>query len=128
MLLQGGAPWLRWMQQRLRSAEVRSALQLLQFASSVVFVCLYVASTYSAPAPFSLRYNIDILLCLLFALDYIARVVVRLRPALWPADGQQPHAAQVLTSALRAGCREQAAHGDITVECAGLFGHLPAAH
>ena len=31
----------------------------------------------STPAPFSWRYNIDILLCLLFALDYIVRVVVR---------------------------------------------------
>ena len=71
------------MRQRLRSAELRGALQLLQFASSVVFVCLYVASTYSTPAPFSWRYNIDILLCLLFAADYVARVVV-----LPPAEAQ----------------------------------------
>ena len=30
----------------------------------------------STPAPFSWRYNIDILLCLLFAFDYVVRVVV----------------------------------------------------
>ncbi len=75
---------MRWVRQRLRSAELRGALQLLQFGSSVVFVCLYVASTYSAPTPFSLRYNIDILLCLLFAADYVARVVVP-PPARCPA-------------------------------------------
>ncbi len=80
-----GWPWVRWVRQRLRSAELRGALQLLQFGSSVVFVCLYVASTYSAPAPFSLRYNIDILLCLLFAADYVARVVVP-PPACRPAS------------------------------------------
>lgn len=32
----------------------------------------------STPAPFSWRYNIDILLCLLFAFDYVVRVVVRM--------------------------------------------------
>lgn len=45
-----GWPWLRWLRARLGSVEVRGALQLLQFASSVVFVCLYVASTYRCSA------------------------------------------------------------------------------
>ncbi|KAK9826205.1 hypothetical protein WJX81_007538 [Elliptochloris bilobata] len=84
----GGWPRPRWLQQQLGPVEMRGALQLLQFASSVVFVCLYVASTYSAPAPFSLRYNIDILLCLLFAFEYVARIVeaenkLRMVTSLW---------------------------------------------
>ena len=57
--------------------EVRALLQAFQVVASMLFVVLYVWSTYSTPAPGSLRYNADMLLCAVFAAEFIARFVVR---------------------------------------------------
>jgi len=54
--------------------------QVTQFAASLLFVVLYVWATYSQPKPFSLRFNLDIFLCVIFALDYLLRFLVR-RPS-----------------------------------------------
>lgn len=60
--------------------EVRTALQVGQFAASLLFVVLYVWATYQAPAPFSWRSNLDLLLCATFAADYSLRFLVYLLP------------------------------------------------
>ncbi|EIE18822.1 hypothetical protein COCSUDRAFT_59753 [Coccomyxa subellipsoidea C-169] len=39
-----------------------------------MFMVLYVWSTYSTPAPFSIRYNLDLMLCALFATEFIFRL------------------------------------------------------
>ena len=56
--------------------EVRALTQAFQVVASMLFVVLYVWSTYSTPAPGSLRYNVDMLLCAIFAAEFIARFVV----------------------------------------------------
>ena len=48
--------------------------------NATVFLCavvLYVWSTYSTPAPFSIRYNLDLMLCVLFATEFLFRLAVR---------------------------------------------------
>ena len=63
--------------ERIRALpEVKTVLQVGQFASSLLFVVLYVWATYHAPAPFSWRSNLDLLLCLVFAIDYLVRYTV----------------------------------------------------
>ena len=63
--------------ERIRALpEVKTVLQVGQFASSLLFVVLYVWATYHAPAPFSWRSNLDLLLCLVFAIDYSVRYTV----------------------------------------------------
>lgn len=56
--------------------EVKTALQIGQFAASLLFVVLYVWATYKAPQPFSWRFNLDLLLCAVFAVDYLLRFLV----------------------------------------------------
>lgn len=62
---------------RWRLPERRVLWQGAQLAASLAFVVLYVWSTYSAPAPFSLRYNLDLALCAMFGADYLWRLKVR---------------------------------------------------
>lgn len=57
--------------------EVKTALQIGQFAASLLFVVLYVWATYKAPAPLSWRFNLDLFLCGVFAIDYLLRFLVR---------------------------------------------------
>ena len=57
--------------------EAKTLLQAAQFASTVLFVVLYIWSTYSTPALWSLRYNLDLILCCMFAVDYLSRFLVR---------------------------------------------------
>ncbi|KAK9808990.1 hypothetical protein WJX72_007481 [[Myrmecia] bisecta] len=64
---------VQWVNNLFRLPELRQALQLGQFAASLMFVVLYVWSTYSTPAPFSARYNLDLFLCFVFAVDYAFR-------------------------------------------------------
>ena len=81
-----------------RSA-VRLFLQYTQFVLAIVFVVLYVYATYSPPAPDSLRHNVDLGLCIVFALEYLHRMLVsapRLstgavlsRAAHWMGRGRQ---------------------------------------
>ena len=52
-------------------------MRFLQILSSLTFVVLYVWGTYSAPKPFSWRFNLDIALCALFATEWLWRLVVR---------------------------------------------------
>lgn len=56
--------------------EAKTLLQAAQFASTVLFVVLYIWSTYSTPALWSLRYNLDLMLCCMFAVDYLSRFMV----------------------------------------------------
>ena len=56
--------------------EVKRTLQVSQFAASLLFVVLYVWSTYSSPQPFSWRANLDLFLCVVFAIDYLMRFTV----------------------------------------------------
>ena len=58
--------------------EAKTILQAAQFASTLLFVVLYIWSTYSPPALWSIRYNLDLFLCLTFAVDYISRFMVSL--------------------------------------------------
>ena len=62
--------------------EVRALLQAFQVMASMLFVVLYVWSTYSTPAPGSMRYNVDMLLCAVFAAEFIARFVVGCPPSV----------------------------------------------
>ena len=76
------SPWQRlalvW--QYLQEApEAKRALQVLQALSSLLFVVLYVWSTYSSPAPHSLRANADLALCTVFAVEWMARFAVSSR-------------------------------------------------
>lgn len=52
-------------------------LQYLQVAASLLFVVLYVWSTYSAPVQHSPRAMLDLLLCVIFAGEYLHRLLVR---------------------------------------------------
>ena len=56
--------------------EAKTAVQAAQFASTLLFVVLYIWSTYSPPALWSVRYNLDLMLCCMFAVDYISRFLV----------------------------------------------------
>lgn len=58
------------------SPTVRSVLYLAQFASSLLFVVLYIWSTYSPPPPWTLRWNLDLALCFFFGADYCWRLAV----------------------------------------------------
>ena len=55
---------------------VRALMQLGQVVASLAFVVLYVWSTYSTPVPGSLRHSADILLCGVFAAEFVARLLV----------------------------------------------------
>ena len=57
--------------------EAKTILQAAQFASTLLFVVLYIWSTYSAPPLWSTRYNLDLFLCFMFAVDYVSRFMVR---------------------------------------------------
>lgn len=65
--------------QAAQDPEGRRVLHLVQFASSLLFVILYVWSTYSTPAPFSLRALMDLMLCGVFAVEYAIRYAVSSR-------------------------------------------------
>ncbi|KAL4423371.1 hypothetical protein ABPG77_004302 [Micractinium sp. CCAP 211/92] len=54
---------------------VRLAGQFLQFVLAIVFVALYICATYSPPAPDSLRAQVDLALCGVFALEYLHRML-----------------------------------------------------
>ena len=60
--------------------EAKTLIQAAQFASTLLFVVLYIWSTYSPPPLWSLRYNLDLFLCVMFAIDYISRLLVGTHP------------------------------------------------
>lgn len=62
--------------------QAKTVLQAAQFASTVLFVVLYIWSTYSTPALWSTRYNLDLMLCCMFAVDYLSRFLVSVSVAL----------------------------------------------
>eukprot|EP00884_Botryococcus_braunii_P010005 jgi/Botrbrau1/19005/Bobra.0100s0039.1 len=75
---ENGGPLSRlkgWLVELAADPGVRLCFQLGQIAASLLFVVLYVWSTYSAPCHSSWRYKLDISLCVLFALDYVFRVL-----------------------------------------------------
>ncbi len=57
---------------------MRALLQYVQFAASMLFVILYIWGTYSAPAPSSFRYQLDVGLCIFFGIEYVHRLMVSL--------------------------------------------------
>ena len=61
--------------------EAKTLMQAAQFASTLLFVVLYIWSTYSPPPLWSIRYNLDLFLCLMFAIDYVSRFLVRIESA-----------------------------------------------
>ncbi|KAL3142086.1 hypothetical protein ABBQ32_004709 [Trebouxia sp. C0010 RCD-2024] len=68
--------------------EAKTLIQAAQFASTLLFVVLYIWSTYSPPPLWSLRYNLDLFLCIMFAIDYISRLLdaeskVRMMTSMW---------------------------------------------
>ena len=63
---------LRWLQ----SGDVRAAVELAQLAASLLFILLYIWSTYAPEAPGSWRHWVDVGLCCVFAVDYAYRVAV----------------------------------------------------
>lgn len=54
----------------------RLYLQAAQFIASVLFVGLYVLDTYSAPLRGSFRYFLELILCTVFAVEYLHRLFV----------------------------------------------------
>ena len=60
----------------LDQPEAKTIMQAAQFGSTLLFVVLYIWSTYSPPPLWSLRYNLDLFLCAMFAVDYISRFLV----------------------------------------------------
>ena len=60
----------------LDQPEAKTIVQAAQFGSTLLFVVLYIWSTYSPPPLWSLRYNLDLFLCAMFAVDYISRFLV----------------------------------------------------
>ncbi|PSC70953.1 transcription factor MYB44-like isoform B [Micractinium conductrix] len=69
---------------------VRLAAQYLQFVLAIVFVALYVYATYAPPAPNSLRAQLDLWLCAVFAAEYVHRMLtaeskVRMLTSFWNA-------------------------------------------
>lgn len=69
---------IRWRLTELSSDPgVLLFFQLGQIVASLLFVVLYVWSTYSAPSHSSWRYKLDLSLCVLFAVEYAFRVLVR---------------------------------------------------
>lgn len=60
----------------LESSTARLAMSCCQFAASVLFVGLYIYSTYSQPARGSPRYCMELGLCVLFACEYFYRLLV----------------------------------------------------
>lgn len=65
---------------KLRMPSTRVLWQSAQLAASMVFVVLYVWSTYTPPEPHSLRAGMDVALCALFAADYALRFSVSIAP------------------------------------------------
>lgn len=63
--------------------EAKTLIQAAQFASTLLFVVLYIWSTYSPPPLWSIRYNLDLFLCIVFAIDYVSRFLVRTTICLW---------------------------------------------
>lgn len=57
------------------SVSVRLAFQAFQFVASLAFVGLYIWSTYSVPPRNSWRYFAEVFLCLIFALEYLHRLI-----------------------------------------------------
>jgi hypothetical protein len=66
-----------WITELSANPGVRLYFQLAHIAASLLFVVLYVWSTYSSPCQSSWRYKLDLTLCTLFALDYAFRMLVR---------------------------------------------------
>ena len=62
--------------------EAKTLVQAAQFASTLLFVVLYIWSTYSPPPLWSIRYNLDLFLCIMFAIDYVSRFLVRATTSL----------------------------------------------
>jgi len=60
----------------LDAPSFRLYLQAAQFIASVLFVGLYVLDTYSTPLRGSFRYFLEIILCTVFAVEYLYRLVV----------------------------------------------------
>ena len=59
-----------------RNPTIITTIQALQLFSSLLFVVLYVWSTYSIPHRGSVRYNLDLALSCFFAIDYVLRLAV----------------------------------------------------
>jgi voltage-gated potassium channel Kch len=64
--------WLAYMAER---ADFRAWNHMIQFAASVAFVALYVWGTYSQPAKGSLRASLDLWLCIIFAGEFLHRLI-----------------------------------------------------
>jgi hypothetical protein len=56
--------------------DVRLVVQSAQLLASLLFIVLYVWSTYTPALPGSPRHQLDLLLCLVFACDYVFRIAV----------------------------------------------------
>ena len=79
---------MRWDSAWQDTMEFRMLMQVTQLGASVLFVVLYIWSTYVPPAVGSLRNVLDVFLCAVFALEYALRVAVssrgRMKHGLWP--------------------------------------------
>ncbi|KIZ04242.1 Potassium channel subfamily T member 2, partial [Monoraphidium neglectum] len=77
---------------RLTGGEARAVLEAAQLGASVLFILLYVWSTYVPEAPGSWRYWLDLGLCAFFFADYVYRITAGsggrhpLRAALHPLN------------------------------------------
>jgi hypothetical protein len=61
---------------RLESNEARTAIELSQLVASLLFILLYVWSTYVPEEPGGWRSWLDLALCCVFAADYLYRITV----------------------------------------------------
>lgn len=64
--------WIRYFTDRF---EFRAWNNMIQFTASVAFVGLYVWGTYSQPAKGSLRASLDFWLCIIFAGEFLHRLI-----------------------------------------------------
>ena len=69
------ARMISWVIYIIERSDFRAWNNMLQFAASVTFVSLYVWSTYSQPAKGSLRASLDFWLCIIFAGEFIHRLI-----------------------------------------------------
>lgn len=64
--------WMAYISERI---DFRAWNNMIQFAASVAFVALYVWGTYSQPAKGSLRASLDFWLCIIFAGEFLHRLI-----------------------------------------------------
>ncbi len=70
------ARWWHELQKAFKRTDARLVLEGAQLAASLLFIGLYVHSTYHPMLPGTPLYWLDVVLCCIFAADYVHRLMV----------------------------------------------------